>query len=143
MCGTRNAFERTYVWNCVDCGLHSLGALTAIVGTETKNNCIRICPGIYQVAETRGHCTKYSSVVQRTTQNKNTYSPENKIFGFELAGQSNAPKYSSKRHKPDDENDDDAMNTADFPARMKTTRPRRQNFGTKQSHDDFNVSRKT
>ena len=46
------------LWNCLDCGPHSLGALTDIVLELKQNSCIRNCPRRYQVAETRGHCTQ-------------------------------------------------------------------------------------
>ena len=148
------------LWNCLDCGPHSLGALTDIV-LELKQKIAALETVPEDIRSLKLEVTtlkpKYSSVVQQTTQNEsNSFNPtnrsENGIFGFELAGRSKAPfqpfrsrfnsTNSSKRHKPDDENDDDAMNTEDFQVRKKTMRPQRQNFGTKQSHDDFNGIKK-
>ena len=148
------------LWNCLDCGPHSLGALTDIV-LELKQKIAALETVPEDIRSLKPEVTalkpKYSSVVQQTTQNEsNSFNPtnrsENGIFGFELAGRSKAPfqpfrsrfnsTNSSKRHKPDDENDDDAMNTEDFQVRKKTMRPQRQNFGTKQSHDDFNGIKK-
>ena len=148
------------LWNCLDCGPHSLGALTDIV-LELKQKIAALETVPEDIRSLKLEVTalkpKYSSVVQQTTQNEsNSFNPtnrsENGIFGFELAGRSKAPfqpfrsrfnsTNSSKRHKPDDENDDDAMNTEDFQVRKKTMRPQRQNFATKQSHDDFNGIKK-
>ena len=89
---------------------------------------------------------KHSSVLHRTTQIENNYlnlnyRTEKGIFNFELAGQSKAPynfsgvafdsMNSSRRNKPDDESDDDALITENFEVSKKTTQQRRQNFGTK------------
>ena len=80
------------LWNCLDCGPHSLGALTAVV-LELKQT----IPSLETVTEdvrslnlevtTLIPQPNYSSVVQRSTQNENislnpNYRTENGIFWF-------------------------------------------------------------
>ena len=99
MRGTRNACERTYALELSRMWTEFSGCTHCyFVGTETKKiAALETVPEDSRSLklEVTALKPKYSSVVQRTTQNENnslnpTYRTENGIFGFVFAGQSKA-----------------------------------------------------
>ena len=145
------------LWNCMECGPHPMKTLTAIV-LELKNK-LSSLEGIsdqisslkQEIKILKPNC---SAVLQRNTQNEKVLpaafsQPGSGIFDIGVPNQYKSlyntfrgrinSTTSSKRQKPDEDKDTVITDDLQFRNRMKI---RKQNFGTKQSQNDFNGIKK-
>ena len=145
------------LWNCMECGPHSLKMLTAIV-LELKNKLLSLEEIPDQISSLKQEIKvlkpNYSAVLQRNTQNERVLPAafsksgsgifdmgvpnQNKNLYNTFRGRINSTT-SSKRQKPDE--DEDTVITDDLPIRNRM-KVRKQNFGAKQSQNDFNGIKK-